>query len=237
MNLYTAFALFMLIILVYFVIAEVFTIQFRMTGMDEEKARFQVVSLLTGSGFTTNESELVTSSKYRRKLARIIMMFGYVFNITFVSAFVNIFITLKQNEVTDLFFDIAVPIGIILVLVILLRIPKARDLMNNMIKSIFERFHRNKEYNPLTIIDNIEGKSIVSVKLNKIPEQLVNKTLLDSGLKNEHNIIVLLIESKNREINDVHADTIMKNGDIVTMYGDYHKICKVFNAKELYVDE
>ena len=56
-------------------------------------------------------------------------------------------------------------------------------------------------------------------------------------MKNNHNIIVLLIETNNREINDVHADTIMKTGDIVAMYGDYHKISKVFNAKELYVDE
>ena len=103
----------MLIILIYFIITEVFTIQFRMTGMNEEKARFQVVSLLTGSGFTTNESEFITSSKQRRKLTRAIMMFGYVFNITFVSAFVNIFLTLKQNEITDIYMDIAVPIGIL----------------------------------------------------------------------------------------------------------------------------
>ena len=237
MRLYTAFALFMLIILIYFIITEVFTIQFRMTGMNEEKARFQVVSLLTGSGFTTNESELITSSKQRRKLARAIMMFGYVFNITFVSAFVNIFLTLKQSEITDIYMDIAVPIGILLILIIILRIPKVRELMDNLIKEIIEKLHKNKNYNPLTLIENIEGKSIVSVKLNRIPEQLENKTLLDSGLKNKHNIIVLLIETKNREINDVHADTVMKTGDTVTMYGDYHKICKVFNAKELYADE
>ena len=237
MKLYTAFALFMLIILIYFIITEVFSIQYRMTGMNEEKARFQVVSLLTGSGFTTNESELITSSKQRRKLARAIMMFGYVFNITFVSAFVNIFLTLKQSEITDIFYDIAVPVGVMLALIIFIRIPKIREMMDELIKTIIEKIHQNKNYNPLTIIENIEGKSIVTVKLNKIPEDLENKTLLDSGLKNKHNIIVLLIETKNHEINDVHANTIMKTGDIVTMYGDYHKICKVFNAKELYADE
>ena len=59
------------------------------------------------------------------------MMFGYVFNITFVSAFVNIFLTLKQSEITDIYMDIAVPIGILLMLIIILRIrelPKAKAL-------------------------------------------------------------------------------------------------------------
>ena len=35
-----------------------------------EKARFQVISLLTGTGFTTRESEIVLSTRRRRRLAR-----------------------------------------------------------------------------------------------------------------------------------------------------------------------
>ena len=56
MNIYMAFSLFSLIILIYWVITELFTIFFRFTGLPDEKARFQVISLLTGCGFTTRES-------------------------------------------------------------------------------------------------------------------------------------------------------------------------------------
>ena len=84
MNIYLAFTLFSLIILLYWVISELFAVMFRFAGLPEEKARFQVTSLLTGCGFTTRESESILSTRARRRLARITMLFGYVFNITIV---------------------------------------------------------------------------------------------------------------------------------------------------------
>ena len=71
MNIYLALLLFSFIILLYWVITELFTFFFRLTGLPVEKARFQVISLLTGTGFTTRESEMVLSSRRRRRLARV----------------------------------------------------------------------------------------------------------------------------------------------------------------------
>ena len=73
MNIYMAFSLFSLIVLLYWVITELFGIFFRFTGLPDEKARFQVISLLTGCGFTTRESEMILSNRPRRRLARITM--------------------------------------------------------------------------------------------------------------------------------------------------------------------
>ena len=78
MNVYMALFLFSLIILIYWVITELFTILFRFTGLPDERARFQVISLLTGCGYTTRESEMFLSNRRRRRLARITMLFGYV---------------------------------------------------------------------------------------------------------------------------------------------------------------
>ena len=97
-NIYMAFSLFSMIILLYWVITELFTIIFRFTGLPDERARFQVISLLTGCGFTTRESEMMLSTRSRRRLARVTMLFGYVFNITIVSAFINVFLSLKLAQ-------------------------------------------------------------------------------------------------------------------------------------------
>ena len=43
MNIYLAFTLFALIILIYWIISEVFAMLFRFTGMPDEKARLQVI--------------------------------------------------------------------------------------------------------------------------------------------------------------------------------------------------
>ncbi len=48
MNIYLALTLFSLIILIYWVISELFTMLSRFTGVPDEKARFQVISLHCG---------------------------------------------------------------------------------------------------------------------------------------------------------------------------------------------
>ena len=59
MTLSVSISLFFAVAVLYILIIDVFTILFRMSGMTEEKAKFQVISLLTNSGYTTKESELV----------------------------------------------------------------------------------------------------------------------------------------------------------------------------------
>ena len=41
---------------------QVFSVLFRISGLTKVKAKFQVISLLTNSGFTTSESEIVVSA-------------------------------------------------------------------------------------------------------------------------------------------------------------------------------
>ena len=90
--------IFVLLIIFYILIADIITIFFRLTGMTEERARFQVISLLTNSGFTTQESEAVVTSKIRRRLARATMLFGYAFTVTILSTTVNVFMTMSDSE-------------------------------------------------------------------------------------------------------------------------------------------
>ena len=93
-----AILMFVFLILIYILISDIITVLFRLTGLTEEKARFQVVSLLTNSGFTTNESEIIVSSKVRRKIAKATMLFGYAFTVTIVSTIVNIFMTFDETK-------------------------------------------------------------------------------------------------------------------------------------------
>ena len=123
MNVYMAFSLFSLMILLYWIITELFAIFFRFTGLPDEKARFQVISLLTGCGFTTRESEMILTNRPRRRLARITMLFGYVFNITIVSAFVNVFLSLKMAQVGNYAPAVLIPLGVMAIILVFIRVP------------------------------------------------------------------------------------------------------------------
>ena len=128
MNIYVALLLFSFIILLYWVIAELFTFFFRLTGLPAEKARFQVTSLLTGTGYTTRESEVIMASRRRRRLARVTMLFGYVFNITIVSAFINVILSMKVVWAEAQFLGFLIPVGTVALIFIFIRVPKVHSV-------------------------------------------------------------------------------------------------------------
>ena len=102
MNITIALGLFFLFILVYIIIVNIFSILFRLTGLTAEDAKFQVISMLTNCGFTTNRSEIIMVSRLRRRLAKATILFGYSFTVIMVSIFINVFMTWNSSERTNL---------------------------------------------------------------------------------------------------------------------------------------
>jgi hypothetical protein len=58
------------------------------TGMERTKARFQALSALTGSGFTTRETESVVNHPKRRRIVSWLMFLGNAGVIVFIVAFI-----------------------------------------------------------------------------------------------------------------------------------------------------
>ena len=237
MNIYLAFSLFALIILGYWVISELFAILFRFTGLPDEKARFQVISLLTGCGFTTHESELLLTTKSRRRLARITMLFGYVFNITIVSAFINVFFSLKISELAADLISSIIPLLAILFILGFMRVPKIRAWGDRLIEMLAGRIIHKDTANTIWLMDYIGEDSIAQVTLNMVPEELAGKPLSESGLKADHNILVMLLKPQNGKAAPATAYTVFQPGDKLTVFGDYGTISRVFQAKERFSDQ
>ena len=198
MNIYAALSLFSLIILLYWVITELFTIFFRFTGLPDERARFQVISLLTGCGFTTKESEMVLSSRPRRRLARITMLFGYVFNITIVSAFINVFLSLKLAQAENYLLVVLIPLGAVAIIFVFIRVPKIRAWGDRQLERLADRVIRVEGYNTVMPLDYIGTDSIALVTLHHIPEEYRDLPLSRTGLRSETGILVMLVERRTR---------------------------------------
>ena len=236
MNIAAAFSLFALIIVIYMVIAELFTILFRFTGLPDEKARFQVISLLTGCGFTTRESEMFLSSRSRRRMARVTMLFGYVFNITIVSTLINVFISMKEVQTGRYAMGILVPIAEAAVIVALIRVPKIRGWTEHRLEMLVNRFFRGDASNYALIIDYIGEETIALVTLLSVPEAMQDKSLSRLNLRAEQNILVLLVEKPGQKAVPAGADTVFADGDKLTVFGDYARIRQVFEAREQFDD-
>ena len=237
MNIYLAFSLFALIILGYWVISELFALLFRFTGLPDEKARFQVTSLLTGCGFTTRESELLLSNASRRRLARLTMLFGYVFNLTIVSAFINVFFSLKISELAADLISSLIPLLAILFIVACMRVPRVRAWGDRIIEKLAGFIIHRDTANTILLMDYIGEESIAQVTLNEVPEELAGKTLAESGLKTEQGILVMLVEASGRKAEPAGASTVFQPGDKLTVFGDYGAISRVFHARERFSDQ
>ncbi len=236
MNIYMAFTLFSMIILLYWVIAELFTIFFRFTGLPTEKARFQVISLLTGCGFTTQESEMIVTGRSRRRLARVTMLFGYVFNITVVSAFINVFLSLKATQVENYLLAVLIPAGVVAVILVFMRVPGVRAWGDRLLQRVADRLIRADSGNTVTQLDYIGRDLIALVTLNDIPEEYQDVPLSDTGLRADTGILVMLVETPGSGPVPAGADTVFHVGDKLTVFGDYKTICQAFHARERFIE-
>ena len=237
MSIYAAASLFAILILLSWGITEVFTVLFRLIGLPEEKARFQAISLLTSTGFTTRESEMILSTRSRRRLARITMLFGFVFNITFVSTVVNVFVSLKQQALGSSVLSMLIPLAAITAVFTLARKQQVRVWIDRKIEHVADRVGGAHAMNSITRIDELGGQTIARVSLKTVPEELVGKTLLELKLKPDYHILVLMVEHYDGSHADPTAKTVFSHGDRITVCGNYQQICTVFHAKERFTDE
>ncbi len=238
MDMYLALLLFSFIILLYWVITELFAFFFRLTGLPAEKARFQVISLLTGTGFTTRESELILSSRRRRRLARITMLFGYVFNVTIVSVFINVIISMKAVQAGHQLLGFLIPLGTAALIFIFIRVPKIHAWGENLLRRMADRFFdRQETFNAVMLIDNIGTESIAQLTLRHIPDEYRGRTLAETRLRAETGILVMLVERPGEKPLPARAETVFEPGDKLTVFGDYGTICRAFHAREHFADD
>lgn len=228
MGITSASILFVVFILIYVMIAEVFTVLFRLTGLTEEKARFQVISMLTNSGYTTAESEIITSSKIRRRLARITMLFGYSFTVTIVSVVVNVFIALTKAQLKQLggvVWSILLLCG---AFYLFKYVPIIKEWFDRGIEKIGNQIMFGNGSNPVIVMDTYGDKVIAKVQLTHMPVCLYHTPLEKSKLKENYHIQIILIQRKGEKITSIKGNTEIYIGDVIIVFGDYKVIRELF---------
>ena len=231
MSLNLVFLILLFLIVLYIVFIEIFTIIFMITGMSHTRARFQVISLLTNCGFTTAESEIVVSSRKRRKIALTIMIFGNIYNVSIVSLLVNAIMSFSKDKNFNTVSAILSLLAFLGFLIIIKRVPFIRITFDKAVKHIATKVMFSKRANPLLILDNFHGYVIVEVKLIEVPERLAYKTLLESRISQDYGIRVLAIKRNDITIGDVSKDEMVLDNDRLIAYGPLANIIEVFKLE------
>lgn len=231
MSINLALLILLSLIIVYITIIEIFTVIFMLTGMSNTRAKFQVISLLTNCGFTTTESEIIVSSRKRRKIAITIMLFGNIFNVAIVSLLVNMVISFSKDKDFNVFQSSLYLLGFLVFITIIRKIPLFRVAFDSVVKRIATKVIYSKKANPMLILDNIHGFAIVEIKIVEVPRILDNKTLLESRISKDYGIRVLNIKRDDLSMGDISKDEVIINNDRVMAYGPLQNIIDVFEQK------
>ncbi len=213
---------FILFMTIFLLVIDFFSILFRMTGMPITKAKFQVISLLSSTGFTTRESEMIVQHPTRRKLASWLMVISYVSTATFISFFV----TMLSDTVTSIgFFAV-----IVFFIAVAFYIHKS-SLLEKIESGIESKVLRSKLWDKLnnihfTLITNNKGYGIYEIYLSK-DAHIIGKSIIESGLK-DMEIEVLNIDKGGEFIKFPTPDYIFEVFDTITVYGNLKNIREEF---------
>lgn len=204
---------------------EIFTTIYSIEGIQLDKAQFQIISILTGTGFTTSESELMLLTKRRRKITELMMLFSYIFNISIVSTLVNIIISSAGPAINELVIGIVLTIINFLIIALLNKSTKVKSKLENLIKKIAINV-RKKRKNPISVYDTLGDKVIAEINVLKINNNMNN--INTEKLKEKYDIQVLVIKRGEQVISSIEPNITINYNDIVIVFGKMRNIKKIF---------
>lgn len=208
----------LLILVILFFIVEVLAIALKITGLDIQKARFQVISIITNTGFTTKEAELITQHPTRRKIAQILMLISYVGYATLIALVVNII----QSHYNALYLIVAIVVIAFIVLMFFRNKWLGKRLEGIIERQLSSRMKREKYKTVEEVLKLNDEYGVVEFVIEE-GSSLIGRTLLDSKLTQKH-IQVLNIDKGSHIIHFPKSSYSFGLGDKVTVYGKLDRI-------------
>lgn len=219
---------FILFLTIFIIIVNFFAILFRLTGMPIDKARFQVISLLTSTGFTTKESELIVQHPIRRKLASWLMIISYISTAVLISFIIGI-ISNSLSDAKSLGFTAIIVIAFFIIVYFIMR-SSLLDKVEYFIEKVVSKSKRWNEAilnNPIDArLHHKKGYGIYEIFIGK-DSKFIGKSIIESNLKSLE-IQVLSIDKGDELINFPTPDSIFELADRITIYGNVKNINHTF---------
>lgn len=236
MNFWLASSLILAVTAIYLIMIEFFSVAFKLTGLATNKIRFQVASLFTGAGFTTQESEIITNDNRRRRIAVVCMYTGHVFSVVIMGLIINVLISIGESLHADLpartytewYFIVFYISSAVFVLVLLIKIPPINKKFQKLLEKIaINTSKARRESNIITVLDYYGRSAVVEIVLNKVPEFAKDKSLGSMALTKKYALILLSLRRGNRRVS-ISKDTMISKGDVIVAYGHINDIRDCF---------
>ena len=192
-------------------------IALELTGLSHEIASFQAQSAFSGAGFTTSESEAIVAHPLRRRIIRILILFGSAGITTSIATLVITFV--GESGIDELVKGLTLILGLLLIFMFA-RSRVIYTLMRKIIKRALERWTTMRIFDYEQLLGFGEGYSISRVMVRK--DSWLNEKKLHELKLEKRGVMILAIYrkvgKKDTFIGGPTGETEIKAQDILICY-------------------
>jgi hypothetical protein len=204
----------LLLIFLSFLVVRASAIALTLTGMNEQRARFQALSAFTGTGFTTKEAEFVVNHPQRRRIVSWLMILG---NAGVITVIVGATTSIVNSEGIHLPISIA---ALVLGIYIVYRLASRQGFVRRWERFMESRFLKSRVFQSgtseeLFLLTDDFGLMRVIVTENS---PFLNEEFLEA-IRRRNAIFILGIERGRRWISLPGPQEIIDEGDRLIVYG------------------
>ena len=129
----------LLIFAITFFFIRLASVALKLTGLPEQNAKFQAISAITGTGFTTSEAEMIVNYPIRRKIIGFLMIFGNLGIVSILSTLMISFVRVDA-ELSAILLQIGWIFGVTAIFFGIMLTPAVDRLFCGMIRVVLEKF-------------------------------------------------------------------------------------------------
>ena len=216
-------------------VVKVGTVALELTGLPEEQANFQAISAFTTAGFTTKESEIITSHPSRRRIIRVLLLMGSAGVITTVGTLSGVFVSspeilnslfspeyLSWIPINPALFLLLVIILVLMGINLMMSVPGMARLVKEIISAVLlqGRLVIPTAYEEIAV--NSDDYAVVRLEVTE-NNPLAGRVVEDTGLAAKE-IVVLSQERIGETLSYPPPSTQIRVGDMLVLFGPSHWI-------------
>lgn len=223
----------LMLMAVYFIfiaiVIEMATTFLCLTGLSREVSRYQAISMLTNTGFTTDEAKLILEHPIRRKISAFLILFG-AFSLAVVISILSTYLSddLKIPEMAAL---------VVLFSVFLLLLKTKR--VTNVLKKKFSsemKDHYDPEELPINEVLYVnEDDYFTDIPIQE-GSSYIGKKLADMFSENE-DVHLLFIKRGEEAIRKNLDEEHVQEGDLFFVYGSKKEMVRKFHHELDYKEQ
>lgn len=218
-----AIATVLVVMLVSLLITRVATIALTLTGLSRETARFQARSALSGTGFTTGESESVVGHPVRRRIVMALMLIGSAGLVTVIGTLVLSFAGTGDRQRVD---RVALLLAGLTVLWLLARSAWVDRQLSSVIVRALQRW-TDLDTRDFGALLHLSARYAVVELAVRDGDWVANRTLDELELRDEGVVVLGITVADGTWIGSPTFELTVRRDDRIVAYGSRSRLAEL----------